>query len=490
MYPSQMPLYHGLDGDDPVLYIHVHFNIHIHVDTHAYCRYSVRIFCLHTLHTGSILYVYGGWDGQKAHNSLHKLNLKTFAWSEVKVENPDEAPPEMSGCGLVAHGNRLVLFGGYGELNEKKEKGKADERDQQHTPVEGETNATAATGQDSGSGDSNRNEGTKETDSATVEPAVNGVEEQTETGTVDTTAKGVEEQTESRSLEPAVNGVEEQTESRTVEPVVNGVEEQTESRTLEPAAVNGVEEDDWVKETLALVTIADVSGEGVGEGGMKSREGDAEKKKVAEGKEVKQPLENGRQEDDNAAVKVSNKSSEMTVEVTESVKEKSRKAVVIKLPVSYELADETGDKAVATTEDQNTNTAPKEQTNGVESVSVAEGGEVGVHVGQKEDDGEEERNTTFSIYRRNESDQKGWTNEVKVFDLDTGKPYTYTCTHTSTIYTVHVHVCMHAHTCTNMYSIQVHSVHTHYIFMHIHVYTYNHIHVRIAHLHVHVHVRV
>ena len=158
-------------------------------------------------------------------------------------------------------------------------------------------------------------------------------------------------------------------------------------------------------------------------------------------------------------------------------------------------------------EDQNTeseNTAPKEQTNGVESVSVAEGGEVGVHVGQKEDDKEEERNTTFSIYRRNESDQKGWTNEVKVFDLDTGEPHTHTCTHTSTCtctyactyiyehvqlvyrYTVFIHttctcscifMCIHIttfmHTYMYMYVCNMHA----YIY---NVYTRMHVHVHIS----------
>ena len=79
--------------------------------------------CFSAYVAGTNLYVYGGWDGQKAHNVLHQLNLKTFAWSEVKVGNPDNAPPEMSGCGIVAYGdNKLVLFGGYGQKKEKKKK--------------------------------------------------------------------------------------------------------------------------------------------------------------------------------------------------------------------------------------------------------------------------------------------------------------------------------------------------------------------------------
>ncbi len=59
--------------------------------------------------------MYGGWDGQAAHNTLHKLNTVNLTWQEMKSGDGDETPMKMSGCGLVAKGsNELVLFGGYG----------------------------------------------------------------------------------------------------------------------------------------------------------------------------------------------------------------------------------------------------------------------------------------------------------------------------------------------------------------------------------------
>ena len=67
------------------------------------------------LYTGRDLYIYGGWDGHAAHNSLHKLHIDTLTWKEMAAGDVDELPMKMSGCGLVAFGNeQLVLFGGYG----------------------------------------------------------------------------------------------------------------------------------------------------------------------------------------------------------------------------------------------------------------------------------------------------------------------------------------------------------------------------------------
>lgn len=323
-----------------------------------------------------MLYVYGGWDGQKAHNTLHQLNLKTLVWSEVKVENPNKAPCEMSGCGLVAHGTKLVLFGGYGVMNEKKEKEKTDKKG---VPTSETTTVSVDKAKDSEDENRSEDKGTKEADSG--------------------------------SLEPSANGAEEKTESNMLE-----------------ASLNGVKEDNWAKETLALVTIEDVRGEGKGEGGMETTEKDAVEKKSIEDKENSQSIENGVQGCENITPK-----NETTVEVTETVREKSKKAVVIKLPESYELADERDDNAATATEEQDKaeeTSSQKEQSSG--SVSLPEvAGEVSVKDDQEAEE-EEEMNTTFSIYKRNESDQKGWTNEVKIFDLVTGKAHiqcTYTCIH-------------------------------------------------------------
>ena len=67
------------------------------------------------MHADHCLYVYGGWDGHLAYNSLHKLDVLTLTWTELKPTENSEIPMKMSGCGLVSYGkNKLVLFGGCG----------------------------------------------------------------------------------------------------------------------------------------------------------------------------------------------------------------------------------------------------------------------------------------------------------------------------------------------------------------------------------------
>jgi len=70
------------------------------------------------------LYIYGGWDGQVACNTLHQLDTTTMTWKEMVPNNPSEAPMKMSGCGMVSFGDhKLVLFGGYGVPSENAKPG-------------------------------------------------------------------------------------------------------------------------------------------------------------------------------------------------------------------------------------------------------------------------------------------------------------------------------------------------------------------------------
>ena len=63
---------------------------------------------------GSCLFVFGGWDGVSHHNSLFKLDLRTFQWEQVRVSNPSRGPQRKSGCGMVSYGdNQLVVFAGW-----------------------------------------------------------------------------------------------------------------------------------------------------------------------------------------------------------------------------------------------------------------------------------------------------------------------------------------------------------------------------------------
>ena len=63
---------------------------------------------------GSCLFVFGGYDGVSHHNSLFKLDLRTFQWEQVRVSNPSSGPQRKSGCRMVSFGdNQLVVFAGW-----------------------------------------------------------------------------------------------------------------------------------------------------------------------------------------------------------------------------------------------------------------------------------------------------------------------------------------------------------------------------------------
>ena len=72
--------------------------------------------------------MYGGWDGQIAHNTLHELNVDTLHWTQIMLsdnQQSSKATLKLSGCGLVAYGlKKLVLFGGYGLATDEKKKKK------------------------------------------------------------------------------------------------------------------------------------------------------------------------------------------------------------------------------------------------------------------------------------------------------------------------------------------------------------------------------
>ena len=60
------------------------------------------------------LFSFGGEDGGDLFNTVHRLDTKTWCWSQVSPQNADGAPMPKFGCGMVAFRNSLVVFGGYG----------------------------------------------------------------------------------------------------------------------------------------------------------------------------------------------------------------------------------------------------------------------------------------------------------------------------------------------------------------------------------------
>ena len=59
---------------------------------------------------GHHVYLYGGDDGSCYQNSLHQLDSRAWTWKQLS----NAGPMMKVGSGMVAYGNKLVLFGGYG----------------------------------------------------------------------------------------------------------------------------------------------------------------------------------------------------------------------------------------------------------------------------------------------------------------------------------------------------------------------------------------
>ena len=64
------------------------------------------------------LFIYGGSDrcgGDNVVSSFHRLDTKTYHWSELAPQNDQEQPPMAKGAAaMVACGDTLALFGGKG----------------------------------------------------------------------------------------------------------------------------------------------------------------------------------------------------------------------------------------------------------------------------------------------------------------------------------------------------------------------------------------
>ena len=56
------------------------------------------------------LFSFGGYG----FNTVHKLDSKTWCWTQLSPQNADGAPMPKCNCGMVAFRNLLVVIGGYG----------------------------------------------------------------------------------------------------------------------------------------------------------------------------------------------------------------------------------------------------------------------------------------------------------------------------------------------------------------------------------------
>ena len=61
------------------------------------------------------LFSFGGLDGSEKYlNALRKLDTKTWRWRQLSPQNAEGAPMPKIGCGMVAFGDSLGVFGGHG----------------------------------------------------------------------------------------------------------------------------------------------------------------------------------------------------------------------------------------------------------------------------------------------------------------------------------------------------------------------------------------
>ena len=58
---------------------------------------------------GQYIFQYGGTDGANYQGSLYQLDIDSLEWSQLP-----SGPMRMIGSAMVAFGNNLVLFGGFG----------------------------------------------------------------------------------------------------------------------------------------------------------------------------------------------------------------------------------------------------------------------------------------------------------------------------------------------------------------------------------------
>ena len=77
------------------------------------------VACAYTL-IGSVLYIFGGSDGQSYYNDIYKFELnKALKWEKCHIQNPKKGPMQKRSAGMIARRTKdgsfeLVVFGGYG----------------------------------------------------------------------------------------------------------------------------------------------------------------------------------------------------------------------------------------------------------------------------------------------------------------------------------------------------------------------------------------
>ena len=101
---------------------------------------ALGVYAAASASVGDDLFSFGGYDGSRDYNALHKLKHAT-QWVELCPQNDRaESPMAKNGAGMVAFGNNLAVFGGYGIPHGPIQPGLSFVRDTRYTDGSGWTN--------------------------------------------------------------------------------------------------------------------------------------------------------------------------------------------------------------------------------------------------------------------------------------------------------------------------------------------------------------
>ena len=67
-------------------------------------------------HSENYFYVYGGVRHGPYSGRLHRLDTKTFSWTQLAAHSAD-SPMKKVGCGMIIYENSVIIIGGWGIRN-------------------------------------------------------------------------------------------------------------------------------------------------------------------------------------------------------------------------------------------------------------------------------------------------------------------------------------------------------------------------------------
>ena len=86
------------------------------------------------------LFTFGGYDGRRFYNSLHRLKYASRWFEQCSQNENDESPMAKVGAGMIAYDDNLAVFGGYGIPHGPIQSGSSFVRDTKRDDGRGWTN--------------------------------------------------------------------------------------------------------------------------------------------------------------------------------------------------------------------------------------------------------------------------------------------------------------------------------------------------------------